>query len=1006
MIILVTGCSGFIGSHLCEKLLASHMTNISSSQLPSSIYVIGVDNMNTYYDIEKKKDNLKLLQTYPNFFFFEQDVLHISHVFRELKKKNKLPQVVIHLAGLAGVRHSLHHPESYITTNVIGFISLIQECNFHKIKTILYASSSSVYGLNEDYPFSEEDPLNNMNSPYAISKKCMEDFAKMYSRMYELQIIGMRFFTVYGPRGRPDMSPFKFLKSIRDNNTLKLYGDSNCLIRDFTFVGDLIDGIIKLIERRSRLKNEEIFNFGSGHPISLTTFIETCEKVVGKKAKLSWEEKQEGDVPKTFANIAKAQSLLDFYPKKPLFEGLSDMLKTLNKKPIRLVPLSKTQLQKETLSESVFSKNTDFKEKITKKIIFLSQYPQLGSNYLRGNQICDSLNNLGLDCEMLEIQQGKGKVMDNNDPQLCEIKNCIVILISRYRHNIVLRLKKNNNIIVFDMVDKFCELNNQIGQCQQIVNNVDVIIFPNKKTEHDFNTLIKGNFKSVVIHHHWDPRLKNMVTNFPNDQLVFGFMGSVATANKNCIFLYHLIHNYKFEVLDTELCKYMTEDVKKGKISDIWKWIDRLVENNICFNCHVSIRKKDSLEWKYKTNTKVSTAAFFESPIITTQEDTLSEILPNDYPYFIKDTSKESVFRAFDYVQSTFNTNVWEKAKDIMKSVKEKLSIEYLSYNYLELFENLQKTKTQPNKLISNKENKDENNKSGENDESDKCISIHTKHLRKIIFVESLSQLGHTLSLYQKNSSRKFALYTVNINGYDNFIDIDEKNISPHIDYFYLTDLCPSVFSNVESNWNIICFKNDEGWDNYLLSRILKVCCEKYFYAYTASIYIDSNVRINNDSYPLLYDTLIMRNYDMGVFKHPQRNKLYEEFQRIFTKNANDSEDKKTKLKEQYAYYKNCNYENENSKFQLTWNNILIRKHNARVKKLMDHWFEQITRFNQRDQLSFLFSWWCNNSCLVHILPLQKDKFPLVAEYKDKNYPYFSHLNFYFSRPLGGEHNK
>ncbi|KAF5832783.1 NAD-dependent epimerase/dehydratase [Dunaliella salina] len=230
MIILITGCSGFIGSHLCEKILTSHIANNHS-----------------------------------------------------LHKQCFVVDVVIHLASSAGVRYSIENPGLYIRNNVNKYVKLIQGCKSFEINSLLYASSSSVYGLNEDYPFSEDAILNNLNSPYAITKKCMEDFSSMYSRLYNMQIIGMRFFTEYGPRGRPDMAPYKFLKAIRD--TIQLYGDPEHTIRDFTYIDDIIDEISKLLERRNKLPQCDVFNFGSGNPIQLNRFLNICEENVGKQAK-------------------------------------------------------------------------------------------------------------------------------------------------------------------------------------------------------------------------------------------------------------------------------------------------------------------------------------------------------------------------------------------------------------------------------------------------------------------------------------------------------------------------------------------------------------------------------------------------------------------------------------------------------------------------------------------------------------------------------------------------
>lgn len=301
MKILVTGCAGFIGSHLCEKLLAEHYE------------VIGVDNINDYYDINLKNYNLSMLLPEENFTFIKEDIC-VSQCINKYK-----PDKVVHLAAMAGVRYSLSNPEVYIKNNIMGTINLLNQSVNSKVKLFVYASSSSVYGLN-DIPFNEDDSLNKMNSHYAVSKKSVEDFCTLYNQLYGLNTIGLRFFTVYGPSGRPDMAPFKFLKNIYEEKEITIYGDGFSM-RDYTYIDDIIQGINLSLENKNNDKCE-IYNLGNSNPIMLNTFIETCEKVVGKKAIIKYIENQKGDVNITMADITKAKNNLGYEPKIKLEEGI------------------------------------------------------------------------------------------------------------------------------------------------------------------------------------------------------------------------------------------------------------------------------------------------------------------------------------------------------------------------------------------------------------------------------------------------------------------------------------------------------------------------------------------------------------------------------------------------------------------------------------------------------------------------------------------------------------
>ena len=307
--ILVTGCAGFIGSHTCEFLLKR------------GDIILGLDILNDYYDVSLKEKNLEVLKKYSNFSFIKDDI-KTTNVISEFK-----PDKVIHLASMAGVRYSLENPLLYETTNIGGFINILEECRKNNVKHIVYASSSSVYGLNTKVPFSEDDPIEKCNSPYACSKLCMEYYAKTYNQLYNLSNIGLRFFTVYGPRGRPDMAPYLFLNAIKNNIKFKKFGDGSSS-RDYTYVDDIVSGIIGATDNKNNIKCK-IYNLGNSSPVSLNEFIETCEKVTNKKAIFEQCSEQLGDVQHTYADISKAKNDLNYDPKTSLEEGLQNFYNSL-----------------------------------------------------------------------------------------------------------------------------------------------------------------------------------------------------------------------------------------------------------------------------------------------------------------------------------------------------------------------------------------------------------------------------------------------------------------------------------------------------------------------------------------------------------------------------------------------------------------------------------------------------------------------------------------------------
>jgi len=301
--ILVTGCAGFIGSHLTEYLLKNNY------------FVIGIDNINNYYSIDQKNDNLDILKKYDKFTFIKEDILDTKCILEYD------PDIVIHLAGMAGVRYSLDNPELYINNNINGYLNILKQCKELFIP-IIFASSSSVYGLNEIIPFKESDNCNKLNSIYSITKQTMEQISEMYTRHYDMNITGLRFFTVYGPRGRPDMFPFKCLYNIINNKTIYKYGKKS--IRDYTYIDDVVSGIYKCMNYM--LYNDDtrynVFNLGSNNPISLDSFIKTCELICNKKADIIVIEHQKGDVPQTHADITLAHDIFDYNPEIDLNTGL------------------------------------------------------------------------------------------------------------------------------------------------------------------------------------------------------------------------------------------------------------------------------------------------------------------------------------------------------------------------------------------------------------------------------------------------------------------------------------------------------------------------------------------------------------------------------------------------------------------------------------------------------------------------------------------------------------
>ena len=307
--ILVTGCSGFIGMHLCIELCEKQYI------------VFGIDSLNDYYDPSLKYKRLEKLKKLDNFSFKKVDISTLS----ELKKvfNDFMPDKVVNLAAQAGVRYSLVNPHSYIKSNVNGFMNLLECCVDYDVEGLIYASSSSVYGASNTTPFSEYDNVDSPSSIYAATKKSNELMAKAYNGLYGLKSTGLRFFTVYGPWGRPDMAYYIFTKNILSGKVIKLYNHGK-MERDFTYIDDIIFGVRSAIEKNYDF---EIINLGNSKSENLLDMVNIIERLAGKKAKTKLEPIQKGELLKTHANIDKAKSLLTFEPKINIEEGLSVFVK-------------------------------------------------------------------------------------------------------------------------------------------------------------------------------------------------------------------------------------------------------------------------------------------------------------------------------------------------------------------------------------------------------------------------------------------------------------------------------------------------------------------------------------------------------------------------------------------------------------------------------------------------------------------------------------------------------
>lgn len=317
MKVLVTGVAGFIGFHVSQALIARGDT------------VIGIDNLNDYYDVSLKEARLKALQVHANaknFQFIKLDIADMQamlNLFAEHK-----PQRVVHLAAQAGVRYSLQNPHAYVQSNLVGFTNILEACRHNTVEHLVYASSSSVYGGNTKLPFSEQDNVDHPVSLYAATKKANELMAHTYSHLYHLPTTGLRFFTVYGPWGRPDMAPFLFTDAILNNKPIKVFNHGD-MMRDFTYIDDIVEGVIRVLDKPATSamganihSPYRLFNIGNNQPEKLLDFIALLENALGKTAQKEFLPMQPGDVKATFADTTALENWVGFKPHTDLKTGV------------------------------------------------------------------------------------------------------------------------------------------------------------------------------------------------------------------------------------------------------------------------------------------------------------------------------------------------------------------------------------------------------------------------------------------------------------------------------------------------------------------------------------------------------------------------------------------------------------------------------------------------------------------------------------------------------------
>ncbi len=326
MKVLVTGAAGFIGSHLCQRLL------------DRGDEVVGIDNLNDYYDVNLKLARLKRIEESETFTFIKLDIADrdgVAALFEEQKFDR-----VVNLAAQAGVRYSIENPHAYIDANIVGFCNILEGCRHNKVKHLAYASSSSVYGANKAQPFSEHHNVDHPIALYAASKKANELMAHAYSSLYELPTTGLRFFTVYGPWGRPDMALFKFTKGILEETPIDIYNNGD-MIRDFTYIDDIVEGVVRVLDNTASADKNwngndpdpatsyapyRVYNIGNSSPVKLMDFIEAIEKSVGKEAIKNFMPMQPGDVPSTCADVSALENDVGFKPNTSVEQGIENFV--------------------------------------------------------------------------------------------------------------------------------------------------------------------------------------------------------------------------------------------------------------------------------------------------------------------------------------------------------------------------------------------------------------------------------------------------------------------------------------------------------------------------------------------------------------------------------------------------------------------------------------------------------------------------------------------------------
>ena len=324
----ITGVAGFIGSNLAKKLLST-INNIT---------IIGIDNLNNYYDVNLKKARLNELYKHKNFIFIQENIKE-KNIILDIFKKYK-PDIVINLAAQAGVRYSLINPDAYVESNIIGFFNILEACRYHDVKHLVFASSSSVYGLNKKIPYSTQDRTDKPVSFYAATKKSDELMAYTYAKLYKIPITGLRFFTVYGPAGRPDMAYFSFTKKLVNGEDIQIFNYGNCK-RDFTYIDDIVEGIIKVLQK-TPTKDEDnvqykLYNIGNNNPENLLDFVNILQQelvnvgLLPKDYDFEAHKKlvpmQAGDVEITYADIDELIKDFNFKPSTNLKDGLRAFIK-------------------------------------------------------------------------------------------------------------------------------------------------------------------------------------------------------------------------------------------------------------------------------------------------------------------------------------------------------------------------------------------------------------------------------------------------------------------------------------------------------------------------------------------------------------------------------------------------------------------------------------------------------------------------------------------------------